>query len=319
MERDVVILKEFARVTSLIAAKHKALFGLMRHIPKNDVVFCWFGTVYSAFAVMLCKIFRKRCLIVIGGVDAAKLPEIGYGIWLSRWKSFLLRHGLKRADRLLVTAPAFIDRLRHLAGYNADNAVYLPTWFDSGFWKPAGKKEPIILTVAGAGPADDRNIVLRRYKTKGLDVLISAARQMTDCRFMLIGFSENLLRALDIEIPPNMQVIGALPQTALLSYYQKAKVYCQPSRWESLVNTLCEAMLCGCVPVGADVGGIPEAIGDTGYLFPVADADALQRALRQALVTPDERSLAPRTRITSLFTFDRRRNGLIAAVNGKNM
>ena len=34
-----------------------------------------------------------------------------------------------------------------------------------------------------------------------------------------------------------------------------------------LPNVLCEAMLCECIPIGNKVFGIPEVIGDTGFIF----------------------------------------------------
>ena len=49
--------------------------------------------------------------------------------------------------------------------------------------------------------------------------------------------------------------------------YQNTKFYFQGSRLEGLPNSLCEAMLCGCVPIGSKVFGIPDAIGNTGILF----------------------------------------------------
>jgi glycosyltransferase involved in cell wall biosynthesis len=47
--------------------------------------------------------------------------------------------------------------------------------------------------------------------------------------------------------------------------------------------TLNEAMLCECIPVGSDVNGIPDAIGDTGIIVKKRSVAALEEAIRQAL------------------------------------
>ena len=64
-----------------------------------------------------------------------------------------------------------------------------------------------------------------------------------------------------------------MPGDELLNYFQRAKVFCQFSFSEGLPNTLCEAMLCECIPVGSNVNGIPKAIGDYGYILQLKDVN----------------------------------------------
>ncbi|MBK7697247.1 MAG: glycosyltransferase [Saprospiraceae bacterium] len=46
--------------------------------------------------------------------------------------------------------------------------------------------------------------------------------------------------------------------------YTKHKIFAIPSMTEGLPNTLCEAMLCGCIPVGSNIEVIAHIINDTG-------------------------------------------------------
>jgi glycosyltransferase involved in cell wall biosynthesis len=52
---------------------------------------------------------------------------------------------------------------------------------------------------------------------------------------------------------------------------------------EGLPNALCEAMLCGCVPVGTKRNGIPTAIGDCGFYVPYDDPKAAAEAIKKRL------------------------------------
>jgi glycosyltransferase involved in cell wall biosynthesis len=57
------------------------------------------------------------------------------------------------------------------------------------------------------------------------------------------------------------------------------------------------AIACGCVVVGTNLGGLPEAIGPCGVTVPNADTSAMARALRSLLeddsLRADYRSSAP--------------------------
>ena len=120
---------------------------------------------------------------------------------------------------------------------------------------------------------------------------------------------EHEIRRLDP--PSNLSILPPMPREALVTYYRTSSVYCQPSYYEGgLGSSLCEAMLCGCVPVGTAVGGIPDAIGGSGFLVPFGDSSALKSALQEALTSaPGIRDQA-RSRIADLYTMKRREESL---------
>jgi glycosyltransferase involved in cell wall biosynthesis len=63
-------------------------------------------------------------------------------------------------------------------------------------------------------------------------------------------------------------------------------VFCFPSSTgESLGIALLEAMACGCPPIAAAVGGVPEILNDSflGWLVPSGDEDALFSAMHSAM------------------------------------
>lgn len=306
---DAELIRSFSRLTLRIGSGIVFLFRIFFSIPFHSVIVCWFGTVYAALAVFWSKLFKKKIIIILGGMDAIQIPELGYGIWMIPWKAHLLRRAYPRADALLAVSPALKDSVRQLAGYNAGNIHFAPTACDASFWTPEGTKEPWVMTVAHSGFNVSTKDALRRFRIKGLDWLFRCAAQKPDMRFVLIGYDRPLLERMGIQTPDNIETIAFLPPEQLRNYYRRARVYCQPSRSEGLPNTLCEAMACACVPVGSEVGGIPEAIGQSGFIVPYADDTALLNALQIAMQS-EPIGVVARERIVKEFSFERRRKDL---------
>jgi glycosyltransferase involved in cell wall biosynthesis len=270
------------------------------------VVFCWFLSVYGAVALLLGGLLGRGTAVVIGGVDMAREPESGYGLWLSPWKAFLARRALRSAGRVLAVSESLRDDAVRLARYDGSNITVLPTGYDADFWTPAGRKSANVLCVAAV---DDR----ARLSIKGIDVLIDAARRIPGAAVTILGVDARFIPGLDP--PPNVRFLPRSPREELRAAYRSAKVYCQPSRREGLPGALCEAMLCGCYPVVTGVGGMTQAVGETGSVVPPADAGALASALLRALTVPDQAGEECRSRIASLYPLSRRKAELPALVS----
>jgi glycosyltransferase involved in cell wall biosynthesis len=61
--------------------------------------------------------------------------------------------------------------------------------------------------------------------------------------------------------------------------YSDADIVVLPSISEGFPYVVVEAMMCGAAIVASDVGGVREALGNTGVLTPSADPEALAQAL----------------------------------------
>lgn len=302
IEEDLELLRRNHSVRARIGNGFFQVLSIAWGAIRSDLVYCWFASVYASVGVAFARLFGARSVIIVGGVDVAAAAEIGYGIWLSPWKARLIGYALRRADRVCVVDPSLAREAIARAGYPGKNILYLPTGYDPALWKPLGPREQQVLTVAIV-----RDMVT--FRRKGIDLLIAAAGVMPECEFVVVGVSEHIRRSVDI--PPNMKLMPPVPRTELLPYYRRAKVYCQPSRWEGLPNALCEAMLCGCYPVASEIFGNPTAVGDTGLLIPAGDAAALVPALRKALAVGEEDNLRARQRIVSLFPRERRESMIL--------
>ncbi len=83
---------------------------------------------------------------------------------------------------------------------------------------------------------------------------------------------------------------AAHPVRELPRDYQASDLCVQASREEGLGFSPLEALACETPVVASSVGGLRETIvnGETGWTYPVGDADALARAMDEALARPDE-------------------------------
>lgn len=82
---------------------------------------------------------------------------------------------------------------------------------------------------------------------KGCDLIIEAIKK-TGIKFLHVG------GIVDLEFPkniPNMTHVGAVDQTQLINYYNKAKVFLLPSREEGLAMVQAQAVACNLPLVGS--------------------------------------------------------------------
>ena len=64
-----------------------------------------------------------------------------------------------------------------------------------------------------------------------------------------------------------MELLPPLAHDILKGIYRSSMFYAQFSRSEGMPNTICEAMLSKCIPIGLKVGGVPDVIGNSGIVF----------------------------------------------------
>jgi glycosyltransferase involved in cell wall biosynthesis len=308
IQDDLVILRKHYSVQSQIGHGYRAAAKIAFCVLTADVVYCWFASSYAFIGVLIAYLLGKKSIVITGGVDAAKDQELGYGIWLNPLKARLVRWVYRHASYVLVVDQTLKTKIIELAKYSGNNISCVPTGYDSSFWKPLGVKEQVVLTVA---MARDR----MTFNRKGIDLLIEAANALPTVQFNVIGTDQAL--ALELRPPLNIKFYSAMARNDLLPFYQRAKVYCQPSRWEGLPNALCEAMSCECVPVTTDVGGNPTAVGHTGFVVPADNVDALTVAIQKALGADQVYGMEARARIVALFPREKRETELLYRIGGQ--
>jgi glycosyltransferase involved in cell wall biosynthesis len=281
---------------------------LARNIISSKAVFIWFADYHTLIPVLTAMMLRKGSIVVIGGYDAARIPEINYGVFVRRFRGFCVKWTFKLASYILPVDESLVQGIDRYVGKVKGRILVVPTGYDPDRWKGGQEKErDLILTVCSGD-------TLRVVRRKGIDLVAECARRLPHLRFLVIGLEDKARGYVEDMAPSNMRMIGEMSPEDLLTYYQRAKVYLQLSLFEGLPNALCEAMLCECVPIGTGANGIPGAIGETGFILKERSVDGAAGVIREALAS-DRGSLA-RERIMRMFSVERREKALRKIIDG---
>ncbi len=298
---DLSILRGLGYEVRSLVWRGRPLLRLARGSRWADIVFCWNISDYSFAASLVAQ----RLVCVVGGYEFANMPDLRYGNMVSRRMRFITKWVWKRADALLYVDRSLEDEAVRAFG-GPGRAEYVPTGYDSSFWTPGdGARDDLVLTVAHA-PTRHRLVL------KGVDLFLEVAKVNPDLEFHIVGDLPS--EALTGRMSPNVVMDGWLEREPLRQLYRRAKAYCQLSLHEGLPNAVCEAMLCGCIPLGTKVNGIPTAIGDSGFLVE-RSVQGVTDGLRKALANPSM-GLRARERIARTFPVERRRDRLSEILNG---
>jgi len=130
----------------------------------------------------------------------------------------------------------------------------------------------------------DRELVFlgRLVDDKGVDLLLQALARVrvrgSKPRLTIIGRGpeESALRQLSSQLGLDAQVefVGQASGADLVELLNRHRVLVVPSRWREPFGLVAlEGMACGCVPLVADCGGLPDAIGDAGVKFRHQDTE----------------------------------------------
>jgi glycogen synthase len=88
----------------------------------------------------------------------------------------------------------------------------------------------------------------------------------------------------ELGLGPQVSFTGVKRGSDLARFVARHRIMAVPSRWAEPFGVVAlEGIGCGCVIVGTDRGGLPEAIGPVGLTVPNADSVAMARALKSLL------------------------------------
>lgn len=139
----------------------------------------------------------------------------------------------------------------------------------------------------------------RLVSEKGVDLLIDAFHQFIErparekhreATLTIIGDGPDR-RALEdqvakLNLTSRVSFLGALSGEELVEILNRHRYIVIPSRTETFGIVALEGMACGCLPIAARCGGLPDAVGDAGLMFESGSPSALATAMRELLDNP---------------------------------
>lgn len=320
VRRDIEILSDEYAVDEFLFTnqpKWQAPFSLLTLFlrllfsgGKYQVVMTQSAGYLSWAPGVLKGIGKFKVVIIAIGTDAARLPEIGYGHFCKSPLSTFTAASYRMADLILP-----VHKSLESDQYRYDD-IRFP---NQGFANLAGdvrtrvvevvngyRHKNFVQSIESADRAVSFLTVAVRvgaasYYRKGFDMVMELARRLPEHSFTIVSEFPRLA-----EVPPNVKVIENVEQLELVEIYNQHRFYLQLSMFEGFPNALCEAMLCGCIPIGSDVAGIPDIIGEQGYILKRKSPEMLEALVRGILSDGRHLELHPRQRILEHFPIERR-------------
>ena len=293
-------------------ASRKFPFGVIQYwrgIKESDILFCWFASWNSFWALLISKLFQKPSILVIGGYDIANLPAAKYGLQRGGIGKWISRLAMKLATSLFTNSYYSQGEAEKNAGLPPGrvHVIYhgVPDTFGHFENLP---RERIALTV---GKVEWANL-----KRKGLEPFVRVAAFFPDVQFILVGaWIDGSIEHLRSIATPNVLFTGRVNEKILIEYYNRTSVYVQASMHEGFGMSLAEAMLGGCIPVVTNVGALPEVVGNFGVKFNNINVFELKKAIDIALMLQEDERTKIRDWILQKFPLQQRKIELYKIIN----
>src|SRR5436305_5291270 len=204
---------------------------------------------------------------------------------------------VRAADLVLAPSEATAAELRR--DYRAGEVGVIPNVTGGLKIAPAGEVE---------GPPGYLLFVGRLRIRKGVEVLLEALREIPGAALRIAGDGEHraALERAATELGPAVAFLGTKSSAQVRTLLRGAAARVVPSIDEGVPLVVLEAMESGVPVVASAVSGIPEVVvdGETGWLVPPEDPQALAGALAEVLADPGEarrRGEAGRRRVAERY------------------
>ncbi len=301
---DLRLLRTLDSVEILPATRLPDPWAKLKKIPYADIVYGWFADLPNLDTGVLCRLLRKRFVLAIAGYEVARLPDIGYGLQRRRLTRLVVRQCVRNATTILVLHRGLSYQTRTLYPEVGDKIEVVPPGFDASFWFPGDDGPRTLVTTVISSD------ILPRFQVKGGPMVFEVARRCPRLSFVAVGVVPRLQNLVMGQAPPNVRLVPRVTQEELRRIFQASTIYLQFSIQEVFPNAVCEAMLCGCVPIVSPLPVMREVVGDAGFVLPEANSEVYAGALKEALGRADTLRERARERIASAYPLEKRRSEL---------
>lgn len=239
-------------------------------------------------ATMAGRLTRTPVLVSLMGGELVGLPDIGYGVGLSRSGRLMTRLSLQLADAV----SAGSRHLQEMAMRCTDGnkVCRLPLGTDASLFRPEDSRSQEgglrVLHVGSLSAVKDHSTLLTAFS--GAVALLGS--ENISLHLVGDGPREALVKqeARALGIDGIVHFHGEVSHERLPAIYRSADLFVLTSRYESQNLTVLEAAACGVPVVGTATGILPELLPEQN-VAPVGDAASLSRIIVRMLQDRGER------------------------------
>ncbi|MCB2221778.1 MAG: glycosyltransferase family 4 protein [Bacteroidetes bacterium] len=284
---------------------------LLRYIWSSDLIYIWFADFHSVIPALFGRLFGKKVVIVVGGYDAAFVPELNYGAktrWLNGWSTSI---SLKLASHLLpVTSFTCQNMLKNFGKTLEKKSNIIYNCVDDIFKTNSSfVRNNKVITVCGS--SSKKTVFI-----KGVDFYLKVAEQLPEIEFYVVGVSGEAKSYLEEFAAANIVLVERVTQEQLKKLFHESKVICQFSRFEAFGVALIEGINSGCFPVGYNFGGTSEILTNgLGILIDELSVEKGKNAIADALTKTSEDVKVIQQSVKKRFSAEVREEKLIAFID----
>ena len=291
-------------------ALSKKIF-LNAHMLRSGVDWLHFGFATQALgSECVARAIKANMAVSFRGFDINVYPVKNPGCYLKVWK--------------------YVDKVHSISEYLRDSAVGMGLSEDTPYQiiTPAVASDALPMPKSAHTDVTQIVTIARLNWIKGIDVALKAMALLKQEDFSFVyhiigdgSVKEKERYAFEVyesSLSEDVVFHGKMSHAKTLSLLQEATVYVQPSINEGFCNAVLEAQAMGALVIASDVGGLPENIidGETGWLFPVQDAAALAKKIKQVVALSDVEkhriSEKARTRVFEDFSIEKQQQEFVS-------
>ncbi len=258
-----------------------------------DLVISYTGYAYASFWIVVAAA-KTFGIPLIFGTDSSSLSPRSGKTWKLRLKQLLLPHLFNLADVAIVSSTPGKKLIQSL-GIPQTRIVLTPFVVDNDWWSDRVKEVERAKVCAQWGIAEEIPVVLFCAKLqpwKRPQDLLQAFAKLDIPEVHLVYAGDGPMReelqteAQALGVAERVRFLGFLNQSQLPPVYRTADLLVLPSEYEPFGVVVNEAMLCSCPVVVSDrVGAHYDLVrrGETGFVYPCGDVDALAVILKEIL------------------------------------
>ena len=268
--------KGLAAMSSSFFAAIRAAFG------RFDVVH--FHAEGPCAMLWIPKLFRKRCIATIHGLDWQRAK---WGGFASKYIKFGEKMAVKYADEIIVLSEGV---QRYFSSTYGRKTVFIP----NGVNRPVVRGPQLIKEQFGLERDGYILFLGRLVPEKGISYLIEAFRQVqTDKKLVIAGGSSDtdaFSQELNELAKGDDRVIftGFVQGKLLEELYSNAYVYVLPSDLEGMPLSLLEAMSYGNCCVVSDIAECAEVVEDKAVVFQKGNVGQLKEKVQYLCDHPEQ-------------------------------